>query len=199
MNAKIDNRNVQILNMYQQHNKQFKQILQTIASKRKGAPEGDTEPISLRKRFVRTAPSNPHVSSSDSDVTDSCDDDSVVATPPDTGAGNTPGPIIPDTGNDVPQNPPDLLDNPPDPGDAIMEELFPTQTIVLGPKVHDKVAAYSNTKWIASLTKGDIDAMGDIVVPENISAIHTPMLNPEIWTELSRPSRSTERRTINLQ
>ena len=41
--------------------------------------------------------------------------------------------------------------------------------------------------------------MGDLEVPENISAIQTPSLNKEIWSILDKSSRSLELRNMQLQ
>ena len=175
-------------------------------SKRQAAVTGSPA-RSSKKRFIRTADRNSDVSSSDDSSDDGGPQDIVMpSSNPDTGCNTRPdtGTDLPDTGMNLPDTgsivlPLASFDEQPDTGDVIMEELFPSQTVVSGPKLNDKVAACVEKKWLSNLTKDGIDAMGDIIMPQNTKAVCAPLLNPEIWGELPRAARSSDKRMINLQ
>ena len=201
LDSKIDEQNAKMCHLAERQDDHLAQILQTLASDK----DGDTphnynkrqlspDRSSGKKRFLKTVPTNLQASDSSADEGSH---DGDYRPQGDANTDTVLGPTLkPANGAQPPDTRVDAL---PDTGDIIMEELFPSHTVVSGANLTPKVAVCVDRKWQGPLTKEDVDAMGGVIMPGNITAVGTPLLNPEIWSELPRQARSSEKRMINLQ
>ena len=197
----------------QTQSERFQHILEELSASRSQS----SSPRKRTKRYLKTTTTRDGDSSSAEDEDDEGDDDGSekeVGTPhvsirrdgPSGTQGNL-GAVPGDTPAPATTNDDDIDalihgdgNEAPDTSAAILSELFPPpQDIKIGPKVHDNVAALLNKKWSEKLTQKDLEGMGDLVIPENLTQVTTPLLNKEVWSILSNADRRIDLRNIKMQ
>ena len=88
--------------------------------------------------------------------------------------------------------------SPPDTGDSILGEMFP-DAVVAGPDLPPRLASVISRHWTTAITKDDYDAMGELPLPRNLTAIQTAMVNDVIWEKLPHDVKSADNRVRNQQ